>query len=375
MQDGFRSGAQAAAPRSCGNRRFTGSPIDALVCLVVWRGVGRPIPVGYPVWLTISTLARLRVTFAPQRWPACRGDARRLRISPDVFEYLPDVSSVRNERDDAHLPTTQRAQEREHFVCTGDQHRPQVMRRTPGRHRLALCWQRAAQRHRTLRALPRAGRRALHRGGFAPVPPAPWQQPEAASSEPTHQSSGAGACAAGAPARQCGLRGLIKDRVAIPLLDTSGILIGYAGRVVDDNTINAQNPRYKFPGMSETKGVRYEFHKSEFLYHGHAIAKPVSDLVVVDGFTALWWLWQHGYQAVVGLMGSACSDTQVRLILERSKPKGRIWYFADGDPAGVKCAKDTLAMLATSRLVRLVIADGRQPTDFTEGELKKLMPF
>ena len=99
MQDGFRSGAQAAAPRSCGNRRFTGSPIDALVCLAVWRGVGRPIPVGYPVWLTISTLAHLRVTFAPQRWPACRGDVRRLRISPDVFEYLPDVSSVRSERD------------------------------------------------------------------------------------------------------------------------------------------------------------------------------------------------------------------------------------------------------------------------------------
>jgi DNA primase len=170
-------------------------------------------------------------------------------------------------------------------------------------------------------------------------------------------------------------RGLMKDRVAIPLLDTSGILIGYAGRVVVDNSINAQNPRYKFPGMRETKGVRYEFHKSEFLYHGHAIAKPVSDLVVVEGFTALWWLWQHGYQDVVGLMGSACSDTQARLILERSKPKGRIWYFADGDPAGVKCAKDTLAMLATSRLVRLVIADGRQPTDFTGDELKKLMPF
>ena len=170
-------------------------------------------------------------------------------------------------------------------------------------------------------------------------------------------------------------RGLMKDRVAIPLLDTSGILIGYAGRVVDDNTINAQNPRYKFPGVRDTKGVRHEFHKSEFLYHGHAVAKPVSDLVVVEGFTALWWLWQHGYQGVVGLMGSACSDTEARLILERSKPKGRIWYFADGDPAGVKCAKDTLAMLATSRLVRLVIADGRQPTDFTEGELKKLLPF
>lgn len=170
-------------------------------------------------------------------------------------------------------------------------------------------------------------------------------------------------------------RGLMKGRVAIPLYDNTAALVGYAGRVVDDRAVNAENPRYKFPGVREAKGVRHEFHKSAFLYNGHAISKPVNDLVVVEGFTALWWLWQHGYHNTVGLMGSDCSDTQAALILERSKPKGRIWYFADGDTAGVKCAKDTLAMLATSRLVRLVIADGRQPTDFTEGELKKLLPF
>jgi len=43
---------------------------------------------------------------APQRWPACRGDARWLCIHPDVLQYLADVGAVGDEGDDAHLPAT-----------------------------------------------------------------------------------------------------------------------------------------------------------------------------------------------------------------------------------------------------------------------------
>jgi len=48
----------------------------------------------------------------------------------------------------------------------------------------------------------------------------------------------------------CG-RGLLKSRVAIPLHDANGKLVGYAGRVVDDETISDENPRYRFPGKRE----------------------------------------------------------------------------------------------------------------------------
>ena len=54
MQDRFVTGAHAVSPRSCRNRRFTESPIDALVDLVVWRGLHGPIPVGYPIWLAVD---------------------------------------------------------------------------------------------------------------------------------------------------------------------------------------------------------------------------------------------------------------------------------------------------------------------------------
>lgn len=169
-------------------------------------------------------------------------------------------------------------------------------------------------------------------------------------------------------------RGLMKDRVAIPLHNATGQRLGYAGRLIKDSAIDAQNPRYKFPGARDVKGVRYELHKTEFLYQGFQLTKPVNDLIVVEGFTALWWLWQHGHHSAVALMGSVCSAAQAALILSHVKPKGRIWYFADGDAAGVKCAKDTFALLAPARSMRLILEDGKQPTDFTEAELQKLLP-
>jgi hypothetical protein len=53
------------------------------------------------------------------------GDVRWRRICPGVIEYLYDADPVRNERDDAHLAAADRAQQREHFMDTGDQHGPQ----------------------------------------------------------------------------------------------------------------------------------------------------------------------------------------------------------------------------------------------------------
>jgi len=84
----------------------------------------------------------------------------------------------------------------------------------------------------------------------------------------------------------CG-RGLLKSRVAIPLHDADGKLVGYAGRVVDDETISDENPRYRFPGKREKDGVVFEFRKTLFLYNGFCIRAPVDDLVVVEGFTSV----------------------------------------------------------------------------------------
>jgi DNA primase len=166
-------------------------------------------------------------------------------------------------------------------------------------------------------------------------------------------------------------RGLLKDRVAIPLHDSVGNLVGYAGRMVDDALITDENPRYRFPSGRDRGGARIEFRKSLFLYNGHRIAAPVDDLVVVEGFPSVWWLHEHGCPPTVALMGSECSDEQADLIVAAVKPSGRLWLMPDGDKAGERLAQEFLALLSPHRFVRWVkLGDGRQPTDLPALTLK-----
>jgi DNA primase len=67
-------------------------------------------------------------------------------------------------------------------------------------------------------------------------------------------------------------KGLMKDRIVIPLRDDNAALIGYAGRVVDDKLITDANPRYRFPSGRTRNGIFYDFQKSRFLYNGFALA-------------------------------------------------------------------------------------------------------
>lgn len=169
----------------------------------------------------------------------------------------------------------------------------------------------------------------------------------------------------------CG-RGLLAERIAIPLHDRAGHLIGYAGRVVDDTAINAENPRYRFPSKRERDGKMIEFKKTQFLYNGHRVKKPRDDLGVVEGFASVWWLHQNGLPCVVATMGAECSDEQAGLIVSLVKPRGRIWIVPDGDKAGERFALSLLTKLAPHRFIHwLKLNLGEQPTDLTPEFLKR----
>lgn len=166
-------------------------------------------------------------------------------------------------------------------------------------------------------------------------------------------------------------RGYHKDRIAIPLHDHGGHLVGYAGRVVDDATINEDNPRYRLPGERKRDGKVFEFRKTLFLYNGYRIKPPLDRLIVVESFTAVWWSFQNGLPDVVGTMGADCSDTQGELIVSLVKPDGQVWAMTDGDPAGERCALNVLSRVAPHRLVRWVkLKENQQPTDLSAEQLK-----
>ena len=166
-------------------------------------------------------------------------------------------------------------------------------------------------------------------------------------------------------------KGMMQDRVAIPVHNSAGQLVGYAGRLVDDRKVSDERPKYLFPGPRERDGKRWEFHKSELLYNFHRIAKPAHDLIVVEGFASVWWLYQLGWTNVLALMGNSIGSSQVDLVRNILHADGRLWILTDGDEAGERCAVDIFQKVSPDRFVRWIRLTDCQPTDLAKMEIAK----
>ena len=169
-------------------------------------------------------------------------------------------------------------------------------------------------------------------------------------------------------------RGLMAGRVVIPLRDTAGMLVGYAGRLVDDSKVTKSNPKYLFPASRDRDGVMYKFRKSLLLYNGERLKGPLDHLVVVEGFPSVWWLDQAGIPNVVATMGSSCSKEQAESVLALTAPNACITIVPDGDEAGGRFRDSVFEAVGLHRRCRWVcLPSGRQPTDIPADVLKKLL--
>ena len=170
-------------------------------------------------------------------------------------------------------------------------------------------------------------------------------------------------------------KGVFAGRVVIPLHNMQKQLIGYAGRLIFDEAIDEENPKYLFPAPRERNGKRHEFAKSLFLYNGHRILAPVHDLIVVEGFPSTWWLYQCGFSDVVGLMGSSCSVDQAKIIVNLVHRNGRVWILTDGDKAGDRCGHSVFEEVATKRFCTWLRLSEGQPTDCSPEELTAMLEW
>lgn len=159
-------------------------------------------------------------------------------------------------------------------------------------------------------------------------------------------------------------RGFLKGRVAIPLRDTGGALLGYAGRVPKAEDESPGTPKYVMPSRREAGGTIYELRTSLFLYNGHRIERPAAGLIVVSGFAAVWWVTQGGFPDCVATMGESCSDEQADLIVSKTAEDGTVWVVPPGTEGGECLALELFRKVAPRRAVRWVkLGAGRKPTD------------
>lgn len=167
----------------------------------------------------------------------------------------------------------------------------------------------------------------------------------------------------------CG-RGSLANRIAIPLHDVEGHLVGYAGRVLSDDTISEDNPKYRLPSRRERNGTVLEFRKSHLLYNANRIKAPVDSLVVVEGFPSVWWLTQAGIANVVAVMGSSMSPEQAAIIKSLTNDDARVWIMPDGDDAGLRLTSDAMMAVGDRRWMRwIALAADQQPTALAPEEL------
>jgi len=158
-------------------------------------------------------------------------------------------------------------------------------------------------------------------------------------------------------------RGILKNRIAIPVHNEKSELVAYVGRAIDAE--GEAEGKYKFPAG---------FQKSSVLYNLNQASEYVQQqgLVLVEGFFDVFNLAQAGYQNVCALMGSKMSEYQERLITDTTD---KVILMFDADDAGKDCVDDVLNRLVSKIYVRIaqLPPDKMQPDQLTPDDIKEIL--
>jgi DNA primase len=162
----------------------------------------------------------------------------------------------------------------------------------------------------------------------------------------------------------CG-KGMMADRIAIPIHNPKGEVVAYAGRFPGETPEGT--PKYKLP---------QGFRKSLELFNiDRAIQEPADmPLVIVEGFFGCMTLHQHGCRKVVALMGSTMSAAQEELIRTHTTAESRVIVMLDEDEAGRAGREDIAVRLSKFLFVKVHAfeQDGRQPESLSAEEVAQV---
>lgn len=158
---------------------------------------------------------------------------------------------------------------------------------------------------------------------------------------------------------------VVGGRVAVPIHNEGGDLVGYAGRATTKAQI-AEKGKWTFPGGFHKSLVVFNLHRAR----PHCQTKPV---VIVEGFRACIVLHERGYPNTVAVMGNSISPRQVELLAEHVA-SGKAIVMLDGNKAGREGTPGVLAALSEQLWVRCVLLDeDQQPDSLTKEELDAVL--
>lgn len=156
-------------------------------------------------------------------------------------------------------------------------------------------------------------------------------------------------------------RGMMRNRIAIPLHNTHGELVAYVGRYAIE-PVPEDQPKYKQP-----KG----FEKSLELFNLHrAKAMDKRFVVVVEGFWSTLRLHANGIPAAA-LMGTSVSPAQAQAIVDAGFT--HVILILDGDEAGRVALPAATEVLSQHVYVKtILLLDGVKPDTMDEAIIDRL---
>lgn len=146
-----------------------------------------------------------------------------------------------------------------------------------------------------------------------------------------------------------------RERIMFPIRDNRGRVIGFGGRVLND-----EKPKYL--NSPETP----IFHKGKELYglyEARQAYRQLPRVLVVEGYMDVVALAQYGIRYGVATLGTACSEEHLRIAF---KYTNEIVFCFDGDEAGRKAARRAMensisAMEDGRRIKFLYLPEGEDP--------------
>jgi DNA primase len=149
-----------------------------------------------------------------------------------------------------------------------------------------------------------------------------------------------------------------RDRIMFPIHDTSGRVIGFGGRVLDQG-----EPKYLNSPETPLFSKGRELYG---LFQARQAIRATDKVVVVEGYMDVVALAQHGTEYAVATLGTATTPTHAQKLFRITDS---VVFCFDGDDAGRRAAwralENTLPVLADGKHARfLFLPDGNDPDDF-----------
>ena len=155
-----------------------------------------------------------------------------------------------------------------------------------------------------------------------------------------------------------------RHRLMFPITDVTGRPVGFGGRLLPDPQRDAGRERPQPKYLNSPESALYK--KGSLLYGLFQAKEPIREtgrVLVVEGYTDLISLVQHGFYETVAVLGTALTLEQLRLLKRFSTD---IYIFFDGDDAGRRAATRAFPLCVEAGLTGrgVFLPQGEDPDSF-----------